>query len=100
MSLSFAKRGREHWRSPIKPSAQRTILYVGIRMNLKAAQLTTNGAEIVSLFARLALGVSFLSAVADRFGLLGPHGAKNVAGEISLTSRNTRARRCLSSPVH
>jgi len=48
-------------------------------MNSKAAQLTKNGTEIVRLFARLALGVSFLSAVADRFGLWGPYGAKNVA---------------------
>ena len=48
-------------------------------MNSKAAQLTNNGKEIVGLFARFALGVSFLSAVADRFGLFGPHGAKNVS---------------------
>ena len=48
-------------------------------MNSKADQLTENCTEIVRLFARLALGVSFLSAVSDRFGLLGPHGAKNVA---------------------
>jgi uncharacterized membrane protein YphA (DoxX/SURF4 family) len=31
-----------------------------------------------SLFLRLALGVSFLSAVADRFGLWGPYGQPNV----------------------
>lgn len=48
-------------------------------MNSKAAQLTGNGTEIVRLFARLALGASFLSAVADRFGLWGPYGAKNVS---------------------
>src|SRR5438876_1032803 len=47
-------------------------------MNSKTAQLTENGTEIVRLFARFALGASFLSAVADRFGLWGPHGAKNV----------------------
>src|SRR5262249_40856563 len=35
--------------------------------------------EITFLFARLALGASFLSAVADRFGLWGPYGAKNVS---------------------
>jgi uncharacterized membrane protein YphA (DoxX/SURF4 family) len=35
-------------------------------MNSKAAQLRENGAEIVRLFARFALGASFLSAVADR----------------------------------
>ena len=38
-----------------------------------------NWAEIARLFARLALGASFLSAVADRFGLWGPHGIKNVS---------------------
>lgn len=32
-----------------------------------------------TVFLRLALGVAFLSAVADRFGLWGPTGAKNVA---------------------
>jgi uncharacterized membrane protein YphA (DoxX/SURF4 family) len=31
------------------------------------------------VFARFSLGASFLSAVADRFGLLGPYGAKNVS---------------------
>src|SRR4051812_41660848 len=43
------------------------------------AQLRDNGTEIVRLFARFALGASFLSAVADRFGLWGPYGAKNVS---------------------
>jgi hypothetical protein len=45
--------------------------YVEARVNSKAAQLTENGAEIVCLFARLALGASFISAVADCFGLWG-----------------------------
>ena len=44
-----------------------------------AAQLRENGAEFVRLFARFALGASFLSAVADRFGLWGQYGAKNVS---------------------
>src|SRR5437868_14222589 len=48
-------------------------------MNSRAAQLPEMGAEVVSLFARFALGASFLSAVADRFGLWGPYGAKNVS---------------------
>ena len=48
-------------------------------MNLKTTQLTQNGTEIVRLFARIALGASFLTAVADRFGLWGPYGAKNVS---------------------
>jgi hypothetical protein len=52
---------------------------VEARMNSKAAQLRENGTEIVRLFARFALGASFLSAVADRFGLWGPYGAKNVS---------------------
>ena len=48
-------------------------------MNSKTSQLTGNGTQMVRLFARLALGASFLSAVADRFGLWGPYGAKNVS---------------------
>jgi uncharacterized membrane protein YphA (DoxX/SURF4 family) len=48
-------------------------------MNSNTSQLTGNGTEIVCLFARFALGASFLSAVADRFGLWGPYGAKNVS---------------------
>src|SRR5215469_9568977 len=48
-------------------------------MNSKSAQLTQNGTEVVRLFARFALGTSFLSAVADRFGVWGPYGAKNVS---------------------
>lgn|SRR4051794_21606661 len=48
-------------------------------MNSKPAQLTESGTEIVRLFARVAIGTSFLSAVADRFGVWGPFGAKNVS---------------------
>lgn len=48
-------------------------------MNSKTGQLRENGTEIIRLFARFALGVSFLSAVGDRFGLWGPYGAKNVS---------------------
>ena len=48
-------------------------------MNSKITQLTEDGTEIVRLFARFALGASFLSAVADRFGLWGPYGTKNVS---------------------
>ena len=58
---------------------KRTIPYVEAPMNSKTAQPTKNETEIVRLFARLALGASFLSAVADRFGLWGPYGAKNVS---------------------
>jgi uncharacterized membrane protein YphA (DoxX/SURF4 family) len=45
----------------------------------KAAQLSGSGMEIVRLFARWALGASFLSAVADRLGCWGPYGATNVS---------------------
>ena len=39
----------------------------------------TTTVRYVIWFARLAFGVTLLSAVADRFGLWGPHGARNVA---------------------
>lgn len=42
-------------------------------------RLTMQAAPAVTLFARLALGAGFLSAVADRFGLWGAPGATNVA---------------------
>jgi hypothetical protein len=61
-------------------------------MNSKTAQLTENGTEIVRLFARFALGASFLSAVADRFGLWGHMEQRTYPGEISLISWNTRER--------
>jgi uncharacterized membrane protein YphA (DoxX/SURF4 family) len=48
-------------------------------MNSRPVRLTEDWTEIARLFARLALGASFLSAVADRFGLWGTHGAKNVS---------------------
>ena len=56
-----------------------SIPYVEAPMNSKAVQPRENGTGVVRLFARLALGASFLSAVADRFGLWGPYGAKNVS---------------------
>jgi uncharacterized membrane protein YphA (DoxX/SURF4 family) len=39
----------------------------------------TRFATFSSVFLRLALGISFLSAVADRFGVWGPYGHPNVA---------------------
>jgi hypothetical protein len=48
-------------------------------MNSQASQLIENGTDVVRLFARFALGASFLSAVGDRFGLWGLYGAKNVS---------------------
>lgn len=45
----------------------------------------------VSVFLRLALGGGFLSAVADRFGLWGPIGTKNVAwGDFAHFTQYTR----------
>ena len=37
------------------------------------------GKDLIQAFARLAVGIGFLSAVGDRFGLWGPHGAANVS---------------------
>ena len=68
------------------------------RMNSKAAQLTENGTEIVRLFARFALGASFLSAVADRFGLWGPYGAKNVSWGEFRSFRGVHGRSDVSLP--
>lgn len=48
-------------------------------MKSREEDLTGTASEVLRLFARLALGASFLSAVADRFGLWGPYGAKNVS---------------------
>jgi uncharacterized membrane protein YphA (DoxX/SURF4 family) len=60
-------------------SAYSNIYHVEARMHSTTARFTENGTEIVRLFARFSLGASFLSAVADRFGLLGSYGAKNVS---------------------
>jgi uncharacterized membrane protein YphA (DoxX/SURF4 family) len=35
--------------------------------------------RIARVFLRLALGITFLVAIADRFGWLGPYGSKNVS---------------------
>ena len=77
-SLPFTSFGREQCISPMKPFCN-NIPYLEGRMNSTTAQLTENGTEIVRLFARFALGASFLSAVADRFGVWGPYGAKNIS---------------------
>src|SRR5713226_3690291 len=39
----------------------------------------TTGMRLLTLFARLAIAVGFLSSVADRFGLWGPAGSAKVA---------------------
>ena len=67
-------------------------------MNSKATQLTENGTEIVRLFARFALGASFLSAVAERFGLWGPYGAKNVSWGKFRSFRGVHGRGDVSLP--
>ena len=41
--------------------------------------LLRNLRRLTSLYLRLAIGVAFLSAVADRFGVWGPPGSHNVA---------------------
>jgi len=43
------------------------------------AEHTANATRFAALYLRLALGLSFLSAVADRFGLWGPPGRPGVA---------------------
>jgi hypothetical protein len=55
-------------------------------MNSKTFQSTETWTEIARLFARLPLGASFLSTVADRFGLWEPYGAKNVSWGTFLNS--------------
>src|SRR6185437_3490493 len=55
-------------------------------MNSEAARRTGKGTDLVRLFARLALGTSFMSAAADRFGLWGHMAQRTYPGEISLTS--------------
>jgi uncharacterized membrane protein YphA (DoxX/SURF4 family) len=60
-------------------------------MNSTTTPPSENVAEIVRLFARFALGASFLSAVADRFGLWGSYGAKNVSwGDVAHFVEYTR----------
>jgi hypothetical protein len=51
-------------------------------MNSRAAQLRETGTEIARLSARFALGASFLSAVADRFGLWRHTEQRTYPGEI------------------
>ncbi len=55
--------------------------YVESNLNRRAMMDTrwTGLATFSSVFLRLALGISFLSAVADRFGLWGVYGQPNVA---------------------
>ena len=52
--------------------------------------LGQNLRHLTSLYLRLALGVAFLSAVADRFGVWGPPGGHNVAwGDFSRFTQYT-----------
>lgn len=46
---------------------------------MKGEMTSSRFARFASLFLRLALGASFLSAVADRFGLWGSYGRPHVA---------------------
>ena len=56
---------------------------MGVNHSLKRHEMTaprwTGLATFSSAFLRLALGISFLSAVADRFGLWGVYGRPNVS---------------------
>jgi uncharacterized membrane protein YphA (DoxX/SURF4 family) len=64
----------------MNPIGASDIPYAEASMNLtNAARSRDYLTEVVRVFARLALGASFLSAVADRFGLWGPYGTKNVS---------------------
>src|SRR5262245_49218491 len=52
----------------------------GVRLGMRTdTPLFRNLRRLVPLYLRLALGVTFLSAVADRFGVWGPPGSHNVA---------------------
>lgn len=50
-----------------------------IRGHNKVHLLFNRAADYSTVFLRIALGISFLSAVADRFGLWGVYGQRNVA---------------------
>ena len=58
----------------VKPTAPRTM-----KAMASIGPRWTEMAKFSSVFLRLALGISFLSAVADRFGLWGAYGHPNVA---------------------
>src|SRR5262249_569432 len=78
-SLLFPSFGCRGSQFSVKHLARSNIGHVEVCMNSKTLRSAQTWTEIVRLFARFALGASFLSAVADRFGLWGPHGAKNVS---------------------
>ena len=73
---SFGCRGSQFASIETLPEAN---IAIGGTYEFKHVAVTETWTEIARLFARFALGASFLSAVADRFGLLGPYGAKNVS---------------------
>ena len=78
-SLPFPSFGCRGSQFSVKHLARSNIAHLEGRMNSKTLRSAETWTQIASLFARLALGASFLSAVADRFGLWGPYGAKNVS---------------------
>ena len=78
-SLRFPSFGCRGSQFSVKHLARSDIAHVQVRMNSKTLRSAETWTEIARLFARLALKASFLSAVADRFGLWGPYGAKNVS---------------------
>ena len=64
---------------PLKPFCLKQYSLHGGTYEFKSRATHREWDRDFRLFARFALGASFLSAVADRFGLWGPYGAKNVS---------------------
>ena len=56
-----------------------SVISNGILPDRKTMKMNMKWSRVAALFLRLALGASFLSAVADRFGLWGTYGLPNVA---------------------
>lgn len=67
----------KQWRPHATPTL--VLLLAAAAMGATMVQRWTGLAKFSSVFLRLALGISFLSAVADRFGMWGVYGQPNVA---------------------
>src|SRR5437899_12739196 len=80
-SLPFTSFGREQCISPMKSFCLKQYSLRGGTYEFKNRathrEWDRDCPSVRTVCARL--GASFLSAVADRFGLWGPHGAKNVS---------------------
>jgi uncharacterized membrane protein YphA (DoxX/SURF4 family) len=67
--------------APVRISKEEALTMMApdaVKGAMRVSKLKTSQ-DVTCAFARLALGTAFLSAVADRFGLWGPHGAPSVA---------------------